>query len=537
MSDYRDERHDDASTPSASGSDAANHTQPTTPLPAAADAQPTVPLPGPAPISEYPAPVAPYGRPTGPSSFPASYGAPTSGPTGGPAYPQQAPQPHAAYVGARPEPKDPAGGHTTPDRFGAVFGQTQATGTPAFAAGSTTTEPRKRGAGMLVGALALAALVGLGAGVGGAYIGNSMFSASSSTPAQGPHTVTINNPDKVNTVAAVSAKVSPGVVTLSVAGQQESGSGSGVVLSEDGYVLTNTHVVTLGGAEADAKIRVTTSDGRIFDATIVGTDPLYDLAVVKLTGATDLTPVAFGDSSKLNVGDQTIALGSPLGLDDTVTSGIVSALNRSIQIQSSAVPDSTGGEGDGQNQQNSPKQFQFDLPGTQTSSNGSISISVIQTDAAINPGNSGGALVNSDGELIGVNVAIASAGGAAGESGNIGVGFAIPSNVAERVSQEIIKNGKATHGLLGASVGDAAYAADATTEGALVKEIVSGGAAQKAGLKVGDIVTGLGDAPIGTGTDLTAQVRALAAGADTTLTFNRDGKSHTVDVTLGALKS
>jgi putative serine protease PepD len=322
-----------------------------------------------------------------------------------------------------------------------------------------------------------------------------------------------------------------------VAGSSESGSGSGVVLSDDGYVLTNTHVVTLGGAEASPTIRVTTSDGHIYNAEVIGTDPIYDLAVIKLEGASDLTPIEFGDSSELNVGSTAVAIGAPLGLSNSVTTGIVSALNRSIQIASSAVPDTTqdsqGDQGDQGDQGGSP--FQFDLPGTQQqSASSSISISVIQTDAAINPGNSGGALVDSEGKLIGINVAIATA-GSSEESGSIGVGFSIPSNIAKRVADEIIENGEATHGLLGATVQDASSVESAEVAGAVIVEPTSGGPAADAGLKKGDIVTKFNGLPVTGATDLTAQVRAAAAGSEATVTYVRGGKTYEADVTLGEL--
>jgi putative serine protease PepD len=317
------------------------------------------------------------------------------------------------------------------------------------------------------------------------------------------------------------------------------------VLTSDGYVVTNTHVVTLDGQTADATIRVTTSDGRVYDADVVGTDPTYDLAVIKLVDAEGLTPVEFADSSELNVGDQTIAVGAPLGLSNTVTTGIVSALNRSIQIASSAAPDSgdtqtpdeqtpddqtpDGGE--------SPFQFDFGEGDNQTATpSESISIAVIQTDAAINPGNSGGALVDEEGKLIGINVAIATAGGTGGESGSIGVGFSIPSNIVERVTGEIIDSGAATHGLLGASVRDAASVEDSTITGAYIAEVVADGAAVSAGLQEGDIVTAFNGVPVTDATDLTAQVRAAAAGSDATVTFVRDGETQTIDVTLGELQ-
>jgi putative serine protease PepD len=357
--------------------------------------------------------------------------------------------------------------------------------------------------------------------------------------------VTVNDTDSVNQTTAIAAKVVPSVVTISASSESGGGTGSGVVLTEDGYVVTNTHVVTLDGATGDATIRVTTSDGRVYDAEVVGTDPTYDLAVIKLQDASGLTPMEFADSSDLNVGDTTIAVGAPLGLSNTVTTGIVSALNRSIEIASSAAPDSDSSDGsdsgDGSTpapeDQQSPFQFDFGDGSQQQTTTDSIKIAVIQTDAAINPGNSGGALVDSEGKLIGINVAIASAGGssAGGQSGSIGVGFSIPSNVVQRVTDEIIENGVATHGLLGASVQSAAYVDGAEITGAYIAEVSDGGAAAKGGLEAGDIVTEFNGIPITDSVDLTAQVRAAAAGSGATITFVRDGKTKTVDVTLGEL--
>lgn len=393
------------------------------------------------------------------------------------------------------------------------------------------------GAGKVVGIMVAAALVGGAAGIGGAAAGASFFPQSQTVVTTGPSTVTVNNTDSVNQTTAIAAKVVPSVVTISATSGSSGGTGSGVVLTADGYVVTNTHVVTLDGETADATLSVTTSDGKVYAATIVGTDPTYDLAVIKLTDASGLTPIEFADSSKLNVGDPTVAVGAPLGLSNTVTTGIVSALNRSIQIASSAAP-----EGDAQEQSPEQRQgespFQFDFgQGQQQSANGSISIAVIQTDAAINPGNSGGALVNGDGKLIGINVAIASAGGSnsSGQAGSIGVGFSIPSDIVKRVTDEIISDGKATHGLLGAMVGDAAAQKNATMAGAYISDVTGGGAAASAGLKKGDIVTSFNGFPITDATDLTAQVRALAAGSTAPLVYVRDGKTVSTEVTLGAL--
>ena len=459
---------------------------------------------------------------------------------------EQAPTaPQAPYGAAAPQGPAFQGssphGAPTATAPGAAFGihtaQPVAGSTPEGPAVKTKEKPR---AGVKFAAIVVAAaLVGGVAGFGGGAILTGISNQNTTGVAQGPETVTVNNPGSVNETTAVATAALPSVVTIEVAGSNEAGSGSGVIISKDGYVLTNTHVVTLGGAVADPTIRVTTSDGRIFSATVVGTDPIYDLAVIKLTDAKDLTPIDFADSSKLNVGDTAVALGAPLGLSNSVTTGIVSALNRSIQIQSSALPDSSSE--DAPQEQQSPEEgdgqgpFQFDLPGNGSQqSSESISIAVIQTDAAINHGNSGGALVNSKGELIGINVAIAGS-GSSEESGSIGIGFAIPSNIAKRVSEEIIADGAATHGLLGASVRDAASAENASVSGAYIADVTGGGAAAAAGLKADDIVTAFNGVPITSANDLTAQVRAAAAGSDAKVTYIRGGKEYEIDVTLGQL--
>ncbi|MGE3192039.1 MAG: S1C family serine protease [Microbacteriaceae bacterium] len=418
----------------------------------------------------------------------------------------------------------------------------QAPERPATA--SPAGEPKKKtNAGPVVAALAVGALLGGASGAGVAAWTVSANQAGGQTQTSTPQTITVNNSDEVNAVTAVAAKASPSVVTVAVSSSGAGGTGSGIVLSSDGYVLTNTHVVTLDGETSDGTIEVTTYDGKLYKAKIVGIDPIVDLAVIKLVDASGLQPIEFADSGNLNVGDQAVAIGAPLGLSNTVTDGIVSALNRSIQIASSAVPDDTsnqdsdGGNGNG----NGSGPFDFwnfgQDPGATTTRSASISIPVVQTDAAINPGNSGGALVNSAGELIGVNVAIASAGGnsTGSQSGSIGVGFAIPANLAKRVADEIISTGSASHGLLGATVKNAT-SDTSDTVGAEIGDVTGGGAAEAAGIKPGDIVTAFNGIPVTSATDLTAQVRALAAGSTTSLTYTRDGSSHTVDVKLGELK-
>jgi putative serine protease PepD len=438
---------------------------------------------------------------------------------------------------ASPEAPKPRTRPTAAEKRAAAQAAAQPTIVDPIAA--PTTEPKRRSSLPVVAAVAAAALIG---GVSGAGVSLWAVSQNDDKPSTSisaaPNTVTVNDPEDATNITAVAVKAAASVVTISVHDGNNGGTGSGVVLTADGYILTNTHVVTLEGATSSPDVSVETSDGRLFDATIVGTDPIADLAVIKVKGVTDLAPATFADSSKLNVGDTAIAIGAPLGLAGTVTNGIVSSLNRSISIASSAVPDQKDGSGD-----TGETPFDFwgfgDQGGSANQSKATISLAVIQTDAAINPGNSGGALLDGNGEVIGINVAIASAGSSNGQSGSIGVGFAIPSNMAKRIADEIIDTGKATHGLLGASVLDVTEdesASDSAVVGASVKEIVSGGAAEKAGLKVGDVITAFNGIHITGKTDLTAQVRSLAAGAKATVTYVRDGKSDTVTVTLGELK-
>jgi len=413
----------------------------------------------------------------------------------------------------------------------------QTAATPAAAAPAA-----KRPVGVIA-AIAVAALVG---GVSGAGVTVWALSANQQAPSSqtsSPQTITVNDPDNATSATAVALKAAASVVTISVKDGDSGGSGSGVILDKDGYILTNTHVVTLEGATSNPDVQVITNDGRLFDAKIIGTDPIADLAVIKIE-ADDLTPVEFADSGELNVGDSAIAIGAPLGLAGTVTDGIISSLNRSITIASSAVPDTQEDDQapDESDPQNPFDFWQFDVPGQQqapSSSSSTISLAVIQTDAAINPGNSGGALLDSEGRLIGINVAIATAGSSGGSSGSIGVGFAIPSNLAKRIAGEIIDTGSATHGLLGANVLDVTEdedAGDSATVGAVIEELVSGGPAEDAGLKVGDVITEVDGVRITGKSDLTAQIRSNAAKSDVTVTYVRNGKTDDVTITLGTLE-
>jgi putative serine protease PepD len=353
--------------------------------------------------------------------------------------------------------------------------------------------------------LAAGALIGGGAGAGAAaLLDDSSTPAASGASAQ---SVVIENPKTATTATAAAAKAAPSVVTIYVANGSGSGSGSGVVLTEDGYVLTNNHVVTMEGTEVGT-VQVRTADGTLYDATVVGTDPASDLAVVKVDGVDGLTPAAFADSDKVQVGDVAVAIGAPLGLSNTVTDGIISATGRAVA--------------------------------TGSTENDNTVIDAIQTDAAINPGNSGGALVNGAGEVIGINTAIATVAsgvpGGQSESGNIGVGFAIPSNTADRIAREIIKTGSATRAFLGVSARTEGAGGNAGVgNGAGIVSVEPKGAAAKAGLQAGDVVVAVGDRPVTTSTELTAAVRSQSPGDTVTLTVRRGGDTRTVEVTLGSI--
>ncbi|HVV31168.1 MAG TPA: trypsin-like peptidase domain-containing protein [Mycobacteriales bacterium] len=305
-------------------------------------------------------------------------------------------------------------------------------------------------------------------------------------------------------VEAVAAAVQPAVVSISERTSQLEGTGSGVVIdATHGYILTNNHVVSAAAA-GRGKIVVTTNDGRDAPGTIIGRDPSSDIAVVQIE-LDNLTQAQIGDSDGLKVGQTVVAFGSPLGLQGTVTSGIVSALDRPVS--------------------------------TEDSSDGSAStqatIDAIQTDAAINPGNSGGPLVDGAGKVIGINSAIATTGTSVqgSESGNIGVGFAIPINEAMDTAEQIIKTGHAVHPIIGASVSGTQDG----SSGALIRALNPGGPAQRAGLQVGDVIVGVGGKKVA---DPDATIVAVRKNHDPgdkiTITYLRSGQQHEVTVTLAA---
>jgi len=303
-------------------------------------------------------------------------------------------------------------------------------------------------------------------------------------------------------------------VAISITSSEGSGQGSGVILDKKGHILTNNHVVAGGGK--GAQLSVTLNDKRTYDATIVGTDPSTDLAVIKLTNApSDLKPVAVGNSKALKVGDQVMAVGNPLGLAGTVTTGIVSALNRPVTTSA-----------------------QSQDPSSQRSAGDPVVTNAIQTSAAINPGNSGGALVNAGGQLIGINSSIASlgsSGGASSQSGNIGIGFAIPVNEARSIADQLIASGKAVHPYLGVASKDGVVAdGSARRAGSVLTDVVSGTPADKAGLQAGDAVIAIDGNSIDGSLSLVAQVRERNVGDKVALKVVRDGKSRDVNVTLVA---
>jgi putative serine protease PepD len=301
---------------------------------------------------------------------------------------------------------------------------------------------------------------------------------------------------------AVAKAVQQSVVAIQVStGNGGGAEGSGVIVDDSGHIVTNNHVVA--GADPDS-VQVTLTDGRIFKATIVGTDATTDLAVIKLTDAPDdLKPAAFGDSSKVIVGQPVMAVGNPLGLASTVTTGIVSAVDR---------PVSTSGE---------------------NSSEATVT-NAIQIDAAVNPGNSGGPLFDAEGKVIGINSSIATL---SSESGSIGLGFAIPVDLVKNIAAQLVDDGTAEHAFLGVSLTDGTATADGVTRrGAVVASVSDGSPAAAAKLQEKDTIVAIDGKAVGGAESLTAYVRALPSGTKVTLTIVRDGKASDVDVTLAVRK-
>ena len=336
-----------------------------------------------------------------------------------------------------------------------------------------TPSRRKRvGTGIVATAL-IAGLVGGGVGVGGTYA--LLGDGAAPRPALTTAPATAASATVPGTVAAAAQKAMPSTVDIRVTMAQGAAEGSGVILTADGNVLTNNHVV----AGSTGEIVVTLADGTEHPATVVGTAPSYDLAVIAVEGVSGLTPATLGDSASLQVGQQVVAIGSPQGLSGTVTTGIVSAFDRTVQVQ--------GDDGS------------------------AVVYNGLQTDAPINQGNSGGALVNLAGEVVGINSAIATAGQS---TGSIGLGFAIPVDQAERVAQEILDSGAATKPVLGVRGGTVTSGGS----GAQLAQVEPSSPAEEAGLAAGDVVTKVDDAPVEDFADLIARVGSHAPGDRVTLT-------------------
>ncbi|MEU0880789.1 trypsin-like peptidase domain-containing protein [Lentzea sp. NPDC005914] len=355
---------------------------------------------------------------------------------------------------------------------------------------------RPKGRGKVVaGVAALVLLVGgLSGGLGG-YLGYTFAnesSAVSSLDTPRPASQTSNTP--AGSVEDVANKLLPSVVQIQVVTRTGAGEGSGFVISSNGQIVTNNHVIE--GAANGGQIKVVFQDGKTATGKILGRDPSSDIAVIQADGVSGLPVVTLGNSGDMKIGQGVVAIGSPFELSGTVTSGIVSSLNR---------PVSAGG--DARNSQ-------------------ATVLNAIQTDAAINPGNSGGPLVNMQGQVVGINSAIYSPNQSGGQAGSVGIGFAIPMDQARRTVDEIVKSGKPKQTVLGVKV-------ESTDEGAKISEITPGGAAEKAGLKAGDVITKFGDRRIDESDTLVAAVRSKAPGDKVTITLS---DNRTVEATLDGVE-
>lgn len=428
--------------------------------------------------------------PSYPPTYPPPIGAPyaASGPAApGSATPPPSTQPAQLPPAAVRSPVPPQG----PGR------------TPAAAGGA----PRRPRTGLiLLLSILLAALVGTAAGYGGAKLANS-GAPTPSTPSTAPlprpsktdgapRTTVPPAPGQIDTVQ-VAATALPSTVMIRVGSGRSGGTGSGFVLDTDGHIMTNNHVVA--DAANGGRITVVFSDGARVEAELVGRSPSYDLAVIKLDGQHELTPMAIGDSDHVQVGESVVAIGSPLALASTVTQGIVSAKNRPVVVNSNASADSP-----------------------------SAYINGIQTDAAINPGNSGGPLVDAGARVIGVNSAILTMGQSADTGGNIGLGFAIPINQAMVIGKQLISEGKATYPVIGVNVGDD------SGEGVRLSQVDSDGPADEAGLRVDDVITKIDDQVVDTAAELIVAIRTHRPGDKVTLTYQRGAQQQTAEVTLGS---
>ncbi|MBC3763108.1 S1C family serine protease [Quadrisphaera oryzae] len=424
------------------------------------------------------------------------------------------------------------GGHGSGDHS-AWYGTPAAD--PAGGGGHSTTTPtrERRGPGWagVVAIAAVAALIGGSAAFAGARLTDQTAapaSASSSIGGSGGGTADNGGSaaqavplDQAVNWSQVAERVEPSVVTIQVSNGQTGGEGTGIILDKEGHVVTNNHVATAAGTGGE--IRIILSNGAIYQGKITGTDPSTDLAVIQIQNPpSDLQPAVFGDSSKVVVGQNVMAIGNPLGLQDTVTTGIISATDRPTTTQAS------------EQQQQQPDPFGFNQQQQQPDT--TVYTNALQTDAAINPGNSGGPLVDASGQVIGVNSSIASLSDGSGQAGSIGLGFAIPGNEVSRVAKELIQNGKAEHARLGIELtgdGGTATASGTTRQAAIVANVTSGSAAASAGLQKGDAITAVDGTPVTSSESLIAQIHSRAPGDTVTLQVVRNGQQQDVQVKLG----
>ncbi len=445
-------------------------------------------------------------------------GTPTFQPSGAPM--PQSPQGPQAVQGPHMVQNPQASQGPAPAAPQLPSGANQAAGpysnsAPAQAQTATATKkPRKtRKTRKTLAAFVAVALLSAGVGGGSAIAANHYLNSSSSGFSTATTTqvtqASANSPDWTATAAAIK----DAVVAIRVEGSNKQGQGSGVIIDAKGHIVTNNHVVS--GAGQGAKLSVTIGD-KTYSAKVVGTDPSTDLAVLKLENPpSNLTVASWGDSSKLKVGQPVMAVGNPLGLSDTVTTGIVSALNRPVTTQ--AVNDNSVDDTNFNSQRDSDV----------------VVTSAIQTNAAINPGNSGGALVDSSGALVGITSSIASLasnGSSSGQSGNIGIGFAIPSTQVKSVVEQLIANGTVKHPQLGIR---ASNGTSGTQLGAKVEDVTQGSAAAQAGLQKGDLITAIDGTPVVGSESLVAQVRSYEVGKEVTLKVLRGSETLELKVTLG----
>ena len=393
---------------------------------------------------------------------------------------------------------------------------------------------RRRGpgwGGVIVTSAVVALLACAGTASGLHYLGaGSPMTAPSAAPtaiATGSTTQTVSSTGTAPDWEAVTAAVSNAVVSITVEQGQGTAVGSGVVYDSSGHIITNNHVV--GGA---SRIQVTLADGRIYNANLTGTDPATDLAVIALENPpSDLTVAQIGDSAGLVTGQDVMAIGNPLGLSSTATTGIISALDRPVVTTQEEGEPSDGSSGNNQRDPNRRL-----APDDKKSSQ--VFTNAIQIDAAINPGNSGGPLFDETGTVIGITSSIASTGSSSSEqAGSIGIGFAIPSNLAKKVADQLISTGAATHAYIGVTIGNGGGTAGGVTRaGAEVGSVESGSPAEAAGLKEGDVITAIDGKPTREGSALTGFVRQYSADDQVTLTVIRDGEELQMPVTLSERK-